>query len=227
MSFKSCKKKGFTLVELLVVMSIVGVLSMLAVNGYTQYRRSTLLDLSADNIVSQLYEFKDKTLHGNFGGEKFEEIKSEIEAGGPDGERAMPDSGAAKCYGVYFKAGELPRSYELEYSGKKTWDEVFGVFEDVKCGDDFNPADPEAGALLELDEAVSIEDIKDFNGNHLDDFKVLFIPPDGEVLAKSSGNVMSGKIVLTVKYGVSDESQFKRNITIDLKSGTAEVSYFE
>ncbi|MBP9771235.1 prepilin-type N-terminal cleavage/methylation domain-containing protein, partial [Candidatus Gracilibacteria bacterium] len=37
-------QKGFTLVEILVVMGIIAMLSTLAVNGYLTYRRSALLD---------------------------------------------------------------------------------------------------------------------------------------------------------------------------------------
>ena len=54
------KKQGFTLIELLIVLFIIAILSTLAINGYTQYRRSTLLDFSVDSFISKFYELRDK-----------------------------------------------------------------------------------------------------------------------------------------------------------------------
>ena len=55
MTFSNIKeKKGFTLVEILIVIMIIGILATSAVGGYTSYRRSALLSLSADDIVSQI-----------------------------------------------------------------------------------------------------------------------------------------------------------------------------
>ncbi len=59
------KKEGFTLVELLVVIAIIAMLSVTSIAGFTQYRRTALLDFAVDSITSQMYAFKDKSLHTN------------------------------------------------------------------------------------------------------------------------------------------------------------------
>ncbi|PIR54993.1 hypothetical protein COU74_04635 [Candidatus Peregrinibacteria bacterium CG10_big_fil_rev_8_21_14_0_10_36_19] len=91
-------KKGFTLVEILIVMMIVAVLSSLAVNGYTSYRKYALVDLSADSLIAQMNEARDKAAHGVYNGE------------------------SPKCYGFYFDQGSV-KGFDLKYSNKKIWDE--------------------------------------------------------------------------------------------------------
>lgn len=118
---------GFTLVEILVVMGIIAMLSTLAVNGYISYRRTALLDLGADNLVSQIGRMKAKATYGSDGENlvKFEEIKGEVkeaeEEGGAsvvggdsdasagDGsevtdEGCGPGKDCPKCYGVIFES---------------------------------------------------------------------------------------------------------------------------
>ncbi|MEK7086096.1 MAG: prepilin-type N-terminal cleavage/methylation domain-containing protein, partial [Patescibacteria group bacterium] len=131
------KKKGFTLVEILIVLGIVAMLSVLAVNGYMSYRKSTLLDFAADNLIAQINEMKSKTRHGGGDSVKFEEIKAELEGGGSvDGEDVGSDSGS-QCYGIYFENsgdGFVAKSFVRPFGNQKVWDPGEGKWNYNGCG---------------------------------------------------------------------------------------------
>lgn len=129
-------KKGFTLVEILLVMMIMGVLGMLAINGYTGYRRYALVNYSAESLVSQMDEYRDRVAHGVFGGEE------------------------PKCFGVYF-GDETVKGFELKYSNKKVWDAEIGDWVFSAC-ETFDPARANLYDL-ELDyEALSFSGLDKF-----------------------------------------------------------------
>ncbi len=91
-------KKGFTLVEMLVVIAIVGMMSTLAIGGYIGYRKEVLLDLTVDNFISQLNQMQSRASYGE---------------------------GEGSCYGVYFVdegAFFTPKSFIQPFEGKKVWD---------------------------------------------------------------------------------------------------------
>lgn len=91
-------KKGFTLVEMLVVIAIVGMMSTLAIGGYIGYRKEVLLDLTVDNFISQLNQMQSRASYGE---------------------------GEGSCYGVYFvdEGGVFtPKSFIQPFEGKKVWD---------------------------------------------------------------------------------------------------------
>jgi len=56
--------KGFTLVEILMVIFIIGLLSVLAIAGYSEYRKIALMNLSADSVVSQINEERENVRYG-------------------------------------------------------------------------------------------------------------------------------------------------------------------
>ena len=105
MKRKIGKKKGFTLIELLIVMAIIATLSVLAVSSYIQYRKSALIDLNTDNLISQISQMRGSAIYKDDNGVKFEKIKAGldgvfVEAGG---EEVDLNADKAKCYGVEFK----------------------------------------------------------------------------------------------------------------------------
>ncbi len=201
-------KDGFTLIELILVIFIIAVLSTLAINGYTQYRRSAMLDFAADNFTAEFYALRDNTIHGNY-----EE---------------------AKCYGLYFQhidgAVEV-KKIEISYSGLKkptsinesgdfSWEFETCNTSELAGLNNFEP--------LEKDTSVKFVEIYDENGAVLNDFAILFVPPDGDIELDLFGQALDlKKVKVVIKYGESEENQFKRNILIDLKSGKISVTNIE
>lgn len=208
------KKEGFTLIELILVIFIIAVLSTLAINGYTQYRRSALLDFAADNFVAEFYALRDKTIHGNYGGEEE----------------------SAKCYGLYFQHVDgivEIKKIEIPYSGLKKPTEINeeGDFSwnFETCDKSTLVADLPNFESLGKDESVKfVEVYDDENGSVLSDFAILFVPPDGNIELDLFGQALSlQKVKVVIKYGESDENQFKRNVFIDLTSGKLSVTNVE
>lgn len=136
--FREKIKKGFTLIELLIVLGIVAMLATMSVSGYSAYRKSVLLDLYAENIVSSFYEFQDKAILG------------EVVL---DGEISN-----VRCYGFDF-AGPQMRAVMAEFQGKKRWISEKQAFEYVGC-DTTKLVDYPVG--LELDPSFNVT--SDFNG---------------------------------------------------------------
>jgi len=101
-------KQGFTVIEILIVLAIIGVLSSLAVSGYLSYRRNALIDLSVDNFVSQVEEIRGWSIYGEVGGAKYEEILARLE----NGEDIESQEIDVFCYGFYFE-NNRPRFFSL------------------------------------------------------------------------------------------------------------------
>jgi prepilin-type N-terminal cleavage/methylation domain-containing protein len=223
------KKDGFTLVEILLVIFIIAVLSTLAINGYMSYRRAALLDFTADSFVSQLYELRDRTIHGEYGGNEFELIKEAIEN---EGEYIPEDDEGkdAKCFGFLFEGdgdgGVEIKKFGVPYKGVKSIHQgdlvdAYWVFE--TC--DYSGLDMEENYLpLGFDDDVHFVGIYDENDVALSDFRISFVPPDGEIEVSFEGSPDMEVVKLILKYGESDDDKYKRNIFINLESGKAQVT---
>ncbi|NIA02469.1 MAG: prepilin-type N-terminal cleavage/methylation domain-containing protein [Nitrospirae bacterium] len=216
--------KGFTLVEMLIVIFIIAVLSTLAINGYAEYRRTALLDFAADSFTSQFYELRDNTIHGDFGGVAFDEISEAIAA---DEEYVAIEENIASCFGYYLSVGSeySIQRFEISYSNKLEFDSVTETWSREGCEYDELVNDPTVFSDLGLDKEISIMGIYDENEINLgQDIAITFIPPNGEIFIDTlSGNAPLA-IRIELKYGKSEEARYKRNIFIDLTSGQVNVT---
>lgn len=209
-------RHGFTLVEILIVIMIIGMLSVLAVNGYMGYRRSTLLDFAVDSLVSQMYEARANTIHGDFGSERADEIRQAIE---DDAMVDPPVAGEAKCYGLYFEknADEFDVfSFSEDFDSEKEWVGISG-WQYKGCGifgqTDLMP--------LELDEMVSVGDIISNSGMSVNLLVMRFIPPNGDLKLSFDRNSFVAPastpdiLQIQLNYGTDE-----RSLKIDLASLT-------
>lgn len=223
------KKDGFTLVEVLMVVFIIGILSTLAISGYTRYRKDALLELNSDGLISQIYELRDNTIHGDFGKERYDAIVEAVED--PDIEQLDPDTEtSAKCFGLYFFENQV-KGFSTDFSKKKVWNE--GMQDFVAAGCAFNPqlrVDFESLFDLELDSDIEVYEIIDSDGSEYDELIITFFPPDGDIEVKRNfQQSVFGDQIFTIglKYALSEQDRDKRSVIFDTKSGSAYVTTVE
>ncbi len=122
-------RAGFTLIEMLIVITIVGLLSMMAIGSFTHYRKSSLVDLAADNIVSSLYKARDEVRLGKQSGDD------------------------VYCRGLKFVAGEEGGVMEVKskFSVLKTWGD--GSWRNGTCSTDFDESP------IDLDDLVEVKEV--------------------------------------------------------------------
>lgn len=187
-------KKGFTLVEMLIVISIVGLLATISIGEYTRFRKVSVLDLAADGIVASINDARDSAKFGRVGGEGAGSI----------------------CYGVKFVAGADAGTgitkITSTFDNTKSWSKNDGRWERGGCEVD-NVAD---GASLDLGNGIVVESIND---SDVETCSLLFSPPNGDLDAYSEECSSEIKI----GYGDENED-LQRFISVNLENGKAEVS---
>lgn len=204
------EKKGFTLVEILIVIMIVGALSTLAVNGYTQYRTSTLFGLAVDNLASKVYEMRSKAIYGTGSGNNYEHIKGVL-AG--DSEVPPLSVNQAKCYGVLWTKNAdgvfSSQFFDQNFESRKMW--IGDKWSYVGCGD--MPEESDFRLLEKTDAQFFIKDIKvgDLSRNSV---MVRFLPPSGAFELKADNEaIMTATDLPSLKmeavYGVVDSTKKK------------------
>jgi prepilin-type N-terminal cleavage/methylation domain-containing protein len=132
LSKKIKNRFGFTLIEVMIVVFIIALLSTAAVGGYTRYRKISLLEIAADNIVSTIYQARDSAKMGKTSGED-----------------------SAVCYGVKFKVngGPFVSKISAGFDAVKKWDKVAGGWVDGLC------EEAGGGEAIDLDDLVVINSI--------------------------------------------------------------------
>ncbi len=220
------KKKGFTLIELLIVIAIIASLSVLAVSSYIQYRKSALIDLNTDSLISQISEMRGSAIYKDDNGAKFEKIKAGLSGEVVDAEPVEEDSDKAKCYGMEFKenAGKYEISSFIQIFENKKKVEDDGVWRYVGCGGVLDPNfiggvyykdfEISESVQLNMDEQITILSIADDKGSELSDFALRFRPPDGSM--EVTGAPGSKIVSIVLGYGEGENTGFQKRIDIDL-----------
>ena len=186
-------RKGFTLVELMIVMAIVAMLSTLSVNGYLQYRKSTVLALSIDDFLSQVAQLRAETIYGEVEGKRLKEIEESRAAS--EKEIAFGEVQVV-CKGLYFSDGVF-RSFEQSFSDKYFWNGNEWIYEGCSGEMIFSE--------LELDDQIKFDFDKDFY--------LRFVPP----FASIESDVGLDLLELNMYYG--SNSDVSVPIFFDVKNG--------
>lgn len=229
-------QKGFTLVEILVVMGIIAMLSTLAVNGYITYRRSALLDLGADNLVSQMNAMKAKATYGTSTDKKFQDIKKEL---GAKNSVVPADSvkieelagGTAKCFGMILEKANVggvtnftANSFEVPFVNTKVWKHESQSWGYKGC-DDLKDNSPKQS--LNLDAQMKILSVS-FNGTNYDKLIFKFVPPNGKMEVFGNGKILEPQkdieiVKIIVSSGDTLDPNYERQIELNLSNAKAVV----
>ena len=149
-------RSGFTLIEMLIVITIVGLLSMMAVGSYTHYRKSSLVDLAADNIVSTLYKARDEVRFGK-------------DLAGLEDQ--------AVCRGVKLVVEEGVKEISSVFSGQKVWNGSSESWSKGSCSGNY------VDSLIDMDDLVVVSEVEN---SDMGECVFLYEPPNGEVSGLSS-----------------------------------------
>jgi len=225
-------KNGFTIIEILVVITIVALLSTLAINGYAQYRRTSLLDLGAESLSAQVYELKERVIYGDFGAGRFDEIKNSFDSENDDENSKSSglidniEEDSAKCFGIEFKLNSDDvfdvfdvKLFEEAFSGKKVWNvdrwDYKGCDEKTRKYED-----------LELDDLLIVEDVKNGSDASLSNFVMRYLPPDGKLELSYNGEQFLSDFnedeIIDIKMTYA-KTDYSRSVIIDLFSGNLKI----
>ncbi len=232
---------GFTLVEILIVITIVGLLATTSIGGYTRFRKSSMIDLAAKSIVASLYDARDNAKFGKMvAGASVE--KDEVSEKSDDDENSADDERGASCFGLKFVGmGESSGSGSVSVSdadgeagvfhvvssfdSTKKWSGQKWIYEGCEDAVDSGSGGGPSilGTSVNLADGVKIESINNSDGSCV----VLFAPPNGSIDGSQcvSGDA-SDDVKIVVGYGDEDED-LKRQININLKTGVAEIKKIE
>ncbi|MFC1615857.1 prepilin-type N-terminal cleavage/methylation domain-containing protein [Patescibacteria group bacterium] len=241
------QQNGFTLIELLLVIGIIAMLSITAVGGYTRYRRATLLDLSVDNLVSIIDQQRGKAAQGNFGGERYTQLKDELDSPDDSGESPVYEQELAKCFGIYFDMNPddqkmRVRSFKQKFNGNQKWDSGLKKWIYDGC-DEFNPDDDTLVTFqdLQFDEEFQILEMKIIEeGNPSEELInnsliIRFAPPDGKMeffvdwipypvfIPSNSQDLKNSYIQFLSQYSQRQDDEFKRIMKYYFKTGNMTV----
>lgn len=189
-------RKGFTLVEMLIVISIVGILATVAIGEYSRFRKTSVLDLTTDGVVSALNEARDQSKWGKVGG----------------GEGA--DVSSAKCYGLEFSTDKGITRLTADFDVGKKWDGGKWVYNGCKT------ENVQTGMVLELNESLSVLSINEDPGLSC---KVFYMPPNGDVFKDSLCKGTDGNLTLVLGYKDDTDTSYQRKVLVDLNIGAATV----
>jgi prepilin-type N-terminal cleavage/methylation domain-containing protein len=221
-------EKGFTLVEILIVIMIIGMLSVMAIGGYTSYRRVALVNLNADNLVAQILEARGKASRGDFKSARAGEIRDGLTNGVTT--FAPSETPDAQCFGFELNQidGEfVAKNLSWDFDNVKEW--MQGRWQEKGCDGEAS----DGVFQVEVDDMIHIEEVKYTTSSSEFDVSssatLKFAPPNGdlEFLADGNNHNEAETLNILVKYGTSEEPRYKRKIIVDLKSLTITVKNVE
>lgn len=149
------KTSAFTLIEMIIVMTIIGVLVTVSVSSYTVVQRRTRLDISLDTLISTLKEQRDKTRVGR------------VDKQGNNGELS--------CHGLFFDQKGIDLAIQIVSMRYVAVDRNRADF----C--DFDRSFVKQSTGLTQDQGVFIKNITLGSGveENIREFALFFKPPSG------------------------------------------------
>lgn len=211
-NFKLTKpnSRGFTLLEIILVLGILGIISLLAINSYGIYRKNIILDLGTDDFISQLESAKFQSRLGKTDSVRYLELVGELSGFEPRSGDTFPDS---FCYGILLeKDGDnfLAQTFQQKFINKKSWNSNLESFEFLGCNGDYLSLTSQDFILepLTLEEGLAIKEISESTSDGAslatinDYFLVRFSPPTGDLDLEFDGQTFSNTKLSEVEGGL-------------------------
>jgi prepilin-type N-terminal cleavage/methylation domain-containing protein len=196
---KKNKKFGFTLVEMIIVIMIVGISATFISTSYVIAKRKSEISISSDQILSGLKENRSKVKSG------YRTVASEEKEGG----EVVLTYGEPKCFGIRFTNEKGFLNIEAPYENGNCVKE--GVVEKNEIL---------SGSSLLIND-IKIGEIKGFTN-----IDVLFKPPTGEIILLSDNVIYEDRNLSVDVYAYnSDDVTNHRFVQVDTVSGRLGISF--
>ena len=186
------KKKGFTLVEILVVLAVIGMVILLGVSSYGVVRKKVKLDIAANSLQSTIVESRDKTRAGYY----------------DDSSKDVSEA-TSICFGFVVKKGEFITPLITDYNRL------------APKGAQCDSSKERELYVSEPEKEIVVKNIF-FYGNELnEEVKVFFAPPDANVETKKPAIIQDKpELKIVIGYPDSDDDLNKREIVFNVLTGS-------
>lgn len=189
-NMRCVKKKGFTLVEILLVLAIISVIVLLGVSSYSIVRKKVRLDIAANSVESIITEARERTRSGYYESDgDAEEIKS-------------------LCFGFRVSPGEFINFLQTPYNRLE---------QDIKCSR--NTQNIKELRIGDIDEDIVIKEIEMFGSNINDEAIIFFRPPDAETETVKKGMDRDPLLNMVIGFENSDHPSDKREVVFNALTG--------
>ena len=191
MAVLESKKKGFTLVEILIVLTVISMVVLIGVSSYSVVRKKVKLDIAVNYLQSTIVEARDKTRAGYYQG-----ADSEIA------------DAASLCFGFIVKEGEFVTPLTANYDRLKQEGSQCDIQNAIQL------------KLLDQEKDIVVKDLL-FYGNDIgEEIQIFFAPPDGNIEFKKPAVVQENpELRIVVGYPDSDEDLNKREVVFNVLTG--------
>ncbi|MBA4336200.1 hypothetical protein C0416_00305 [bacterium] len=192
MSVSNSKKKGFTLVEILIVLAVISLVILIGVSSYGVVRKKVKLDIAVNYLQSTIVEARDKTRAGYY-----QENDSKIA------------DATSLCFGFIVKEGEFVTPLTANYDRLKQ--------EGSQC--DIQNA--KQLLLIDKEKDIVVKDLL-FYGNDIgEEMQIFFAPPDGNIEFEKPAVVQGNpELRIVIGYPDSDEDLNKREVIFNVLTGS-------
>lgn len=192
------KKKGFTLIEIIIVLLIISIVVVLGVTSYSYVRKKVKLDIAANTIHSIIVEARDKTRSGYF------------EADG--------DISEAKsiCFGFRLTNGGFIKLLSTKYDRLELYEKCSRLKQDFK-----------ELRTAEEDPSIIIKGIEEFGKKVSDEAIYFFRPPHADIDLKTIRSDRDPVVRIVIGFADSDEPLDKREVIFNVLTGNVYSKRFE
>ncbi len=197
-------REGFTLVEILVVLGIIGIIVFVGISSYGVVRKKMQLDIAASTVQTMIVQAREKARAGYF------------EAGGDD------TLSATYCFGFRVTINEFIELIQSPYDR---------IAETNKCFSETR--EPNIIKTGKNEGDIIVKDIQAFGRDiQSESFEAFFLPPYAEVELKQGNSLDSEDHEIRIIIGRSDSVLSEkpldhREIIVDVLSGTVKAKRYD
>jgi len=186
------KKKGFTLVEILIVLAVISMVILIGVSSYGVVRKKVKLDIAVNYLQSTIVEARDKTRAGYY-------LEDDLE---------IADA-VSLCFGFTVKKGEFITPLTANYDRLK------------QKGSQCDIQNAKQLRILDQDEDIIIKNLSFYGNDIEDEMQIFFAPPDGNIEFKKPAVTQDNpELRVVVGYPDSDDDLNKREVVFNVLTGS-------